>query len=52
MSRAAAGLINELGGQAEVLVLGEGMGTMLRGNTHIVFADMNNEHVVGRDGVV
>jgi hypothetical protein len=35
MSRAVAGLIHELGGQAEVLMLGEGMGTGLRENTHI-----------------
>lgn len=41
-SRAVADLINGLGGNAEVLMLNS---TGLKGNTHISFADMNNEEV-------
>jgi hypothetical protein len=41
-SRAVADLINGLGGSAEVLMLNS-MG--LKGNSHIAFADMNNEEV-------
>jgi len=46
MSRLVAELINGVGGQAEVLFLG-GEGTGLRGNTHLAFADENNESVAG-----
>ncbi|KAE9366330.1 hypothetical protein N431DRAFT_386636 [Stipitochalara longipes BDJ] len=45
-SRLVAGLINGIGGQAEVLHLA-GEGTGLKGNTHIAFADENNESVAG-----
>lgn len=44
-SRAVANLVNDLGGNAEVMFLG--IGTGLRGNSHIAFADMNNEDVAG-----
>ena len=44
-SRIVAGLINGLGGQAEVLMLGNGTG--LSGNGHLAFADENNESVAG-----
>lgn len=47
-SRLVAELINGLGGQAEVLMLGNGTG--LSGNTHIAFADENNEEVAGLMG--
>ncbi|CZR64393.1 uncharacterized protein PAC_14291 [Phialocephala subalpina] len=43
-SRWAAKLINEYGGNAEVLMLGE---KGLKGSTHIAFADMDNEKVAG-----
>jgi hypothetical protein len=42
-SRLVVDLINGLGGQAELLMLANGMG--LRKNTHIAFADENNESV-------
>jgi hypothetical protein len=58
-SKAVADLINGLGGNAEVLMLNS---TGLKGNTHIAFADMNNEDVgelmenwlerVGLDGML
>jgi hypothetical protein len=47
-SRLVAELINGLGGQAEVLMLGNGTG--IKGNTHIAFADENNEEVAGLMG--
>jgi hypothetical protein len=42
-SRLVAKLINQYGGNAEVLKLGEDAG--LRGSTHIPFADLDNEEV-------
>lgn len=42
-SRLCAKLINKYGGNAQVLMLGEDAG--LAGNTHIPFADMNNDQV-------
>ncbi|KAL2166536.1 hypothetical protein VTG60DRAFT_2522 [Thermothelomyces hinnuleus] len=42
-SRRAAALINEYGGNAEVVLLGKDKG--LKGTTHIAFADLHNEKV-------
>ncbi|KAL2149712.1 hypothetical protein VTH82DRAFT_8364 [Thermothelomyces myriococcoides] len=42
-SRQAAALINEYGGNAEVILLGKDKG--LKGTTHIAFADMHNDKV-------
>jgi hypothetical protein len=42
-SRLVAKLINQYGGNAEVLKLGDDAG--LRGSTHIPFADLDNEEV-------
>lgn len=42
-SRLCAKLINKYGGRAEVLMLGDVEG--MKGNTHIPFADMNNDRV-------
>lgn len=44
-SRRLAQLINEYGGNAEVLMLGDDAG--LKGSTHIAFADMDNDKVAG-----
>ena len=44
-SRLCAELINQYGGNAEVLMLGDDAG--LKGSTHIPFADMHNEKVAG-----
>lgn len=44
-SRRMAQLINEYGGNAEVLMLGDDAG--LKGSTHIAFADMDNDKVAG-----
>ena len=44
-SRLCAKLINDYGGNAEVLKLGEDAG--LKGSTHIPFADMDNDKVAG-----
>jgi hypothetical protein len=44
-SRRMAQLINEYGGNAEVLMLGNDAG--LKGSTHIAFADMDNDRVAG-----
>ncbi|KAF4627614.1 hypothetical protein G7Y89_g10538 [Cudoniella acicularis] len=41
----AAALINQYGGNAQVFVLGND--TSFKGNTHIAFADMNNDQVAG-----
>ncbi|KAK3991043.1 hypothetical protein QBC44DRAFT_263571 [Cladorrhinum sp. PSN332] len=43
-SRKCAELINRFGGNAQVLMLNEDAG--LKGNTHIPFADLNNEEVL------
>jgi hypothetical protein len=43
-SRMAAKWINDVGGDTEVVMLGE---SGLKGNTHIPFADTNNEEVLG-----
>ncbi|KAE8447986.1 hypothetical protein EG329_009909 [Mollisiaceae sp. DMI_Dod_QoI] len=43
-SRQVAQLINEYGGNAEVVMLGE---KGLKGSTHIAFADLDNEKVAG-----
>lgn len=43
-SYVVADLINKYGGNAEVLILPEQPG-MEKGNTHIAFADMNNDKV-------
>ncbi|KAK4236291.1 hypothetical protein C8A03DRAFT_35825 [Achaetomium macrosporum] len=42
-SRQAAALINQYGGNAEVIMLGRDKG--LKGTTHIAFADLHNEKV-------
>ena len=42
-SRLCAKLINDIGGNAEVLKLGDDAG--LKGSTHIPFADMDNDKV-------
>ena len=44
-ARRVAELINEDGGNANVLMLGEDEG--LKGSSHIAFADMDNEQVAG-----
>jgi hypothetical protein len=44
-SRLAAKLINQYGGNAQVLKLGDDAG--LKGSTHIPFADLDNEEVAG-----
>ncbi|KAH7089447.1 hypothetical protein FB567DRAFT_301282 [Paraphoma chrysanthemicola] len=44
-SRLVAKLINQYGGNAEVLKLGEDAG--LQGSTHIPFADLDNDEVAG-----
>ncbi|KAK4151981.1 hypothetical protein C8A00DRAFT_44893 [Chaetomidium leptoderma] len=44
-SRQAAALINQYGGNAEVIMLGKDKG--LKGTTHIAFADLHNEKVAG-----
>jgi hypothetical protein len=43
-SRIAAKWINDVGGDIEVVMLGE---SGLKGNTHIPFADTSNEEVLG-----
>lgn len=45
LSRLCAKLINKYGGHAEVLMLGE---AGLKGNTHVPFADMNNDKVAAQ----
>lgn len=44
-SRQVAEVINSYGGNAEVLMFGEQKA--MKGNTHIAFADLNNERVAG-----
>ncbi|KAK4227420.1 alpha/beta-hydrolase [Podospora fimiseda] len=45
MSKKCAEWINRFGGKAEVVMLREDAG--LKGNTHLPFADLNNEEVLG-----